>query len=153
MKRKVLARKATPEMVAAANPPPGYEPILSNSAFGWENGPIFERRDGKSVWRGFRVSARHINAGGMCHGGMMMTFADILLATAVKDVAEPPFVTIRLSTDFIDAAFEGEWVEGTAVSNGIEDGVVPVSCTMMAEGRIVATASGLFKLLGTRKKP
>jgi len=153
LKRKNIARKATPEMVAAANPPDGFEPILSNSAFGWENGPIFERRSGEIISRGFRVSERHINAGGMCHGGMMMTFADILLATAVKSVAEPPFVTIRLTTDFIDAAFEGEWVEGTAASSGIEDGIVPVSCTMMAEGRLVASASGLFKLLGSRKRP
>ena len=151
MKRSLVSRKATPEMVAAADPPPGFEPILSTSAFGWENGPIFERRDDNTVTRGFRVAERHINAGGMCHGGMMMTFADILLATAVKAVAEPPFVTIRLTTDFIDAAFEGEWMEGTASSTGVEDAIVPVSCTMKAEGRLVASASGLFKLLGSRK--
>ena len=145
-------RKATPEMVAAANPPEGFEPILSNSAFGWENGPIFEYNGTEGRKRGFRVAERHINAGGMCHGGMMMTFADILLATAVMEVAEPPFVTIRLTTDFIDAAFQGEWVEGEAVASGVEDGVVPVSCVMKANGRTVASASGLFKLLGSRKK-
>lgn len=150
MNRQQTARKATPEMVAVANPPTGYEPILSNSAFGWENGPIFERRTGDQIQRGFRVSDWHINAGGMCHGGMMMTFADILLASAVKAVADPPFVTVRLTTDFIDAAFLGEWVEGTAISSPIEGGLVPVSCKMMAEGRLVASASGIFKLLRSR---
>jgi len=145
-------QKATPEMITAANPPPGFEPILSHSAFGWENGPIFERVDANGRTRGFRVSERHINAGGMCHGGMMMTFADILLATAVMDVANPPFVTVRLTTDFIDAAFLGEWIEGTATSAGVVGGVVQVSGSMKAEGRIVASASGMFKLLGSRKK-
>jgi len=144
-------RTATPEMIDAAKPPSGFEPIVSNSAFGWENGPIFERRNDKGCMRGFRVAERHINAGGMCHGGMMMTFADILLATAVMEVADPPFVTIRLTTDFIDAAFLGEWIEGSATPVGVEDDVVPVSCTIKAEGRLVASASGLFKLLGTRR--
>ena len=144
-------RTATPEMIAAANPPAGFEPILSNSAFGWENGPIFEKKVPGGCRRGFRVAERHINAGGMCHGGMMMTFADILLATAVMEVAEPPFVTIRLTTDFIDAAQLGEWVEGEAISSGVEDGVVSVACVMKAAERTVASASGLFKLLGSRR--
>jgi uncharacterized protein (TIGR00369 family) len=141
-------RKATPEMVEAVNPPQGFEPILSNSAFGWENGPIFERNEGGVITRGFRVAERHINAGGMCHGGMMMTFADILLATGVMQAAPPPFVTIRLTTDFIDAVKLGEWVEGTAKPGAISDGVVAVSAVIEAEGRVVANASALFKLLG-----
>lgn len=140
-------RKATPEMVAEVKPPTGFEPILSNSNFGWENGPIFEKIDDLGRKRGFRVADKHINAGGMCHGGMMMTFADILLASAVMEAADPPFVTIRLTTDFIDAARLGEWVEGRASHGGEADGVVPVSCTIKADGRLVATASGLFKVL------
>lgn len=145
-------RKATPEMVAAANPPPGFEAIVSNSAFAWENGPIFERCDAEGRVRGFRVAERHINAGGICHGGMMMTFADILLATAVMDVAAPPFVTVRMTTDFIDAARLGEWVQGRATCDGIADGLVAVVGDMSAGGRIVASASGLFKLLRRREK-
>ena len=141
------ARRATPEMVAAVDPPAGYGPILSNSMFAWENGPIFEKKEGETVWRGFRVAERHINAGGMCHGGMMMTFADILLATAVMQVADPPFVTVRLTTDFIDAVKLGEWVEGTAVCEGVQDDVVAVSAVIQASGRPTGKASGLFKLL------
>lgn len=143
-------RKATPEMVAAANPPPGFEPILSNSPFGWENGPIFERVTPSGKERGFRVAARHINAGGACHGGMIMTFADILLATAVFEVAEPPFVTVRMTTDFIGPAFEGEWVFGQAVAVDAGDGMIAVKGTMMVDGRTVASASGLFKAIRLR---
>jgi len=146
-----MLRTATPEMIAAANPPEGFSSILSNSTFGWENGPIFERKGADSAIRGFRVAERHTNAGGMCHGGMMMTFADILLATAVMRVANPPFVTVRLTTDFIDGAKLGEWVEGEAEPFSVFDGVVPVSCVIKASGRTVATASGLFKLLGSRR--
>lgn len=146
------ARRATAEMVAEVNPPTGYEPILSNSNFAWENGPVFEKNEAGKVWRGFRVAERHINAGGMCHGGMMMTFADIMLATAVMQVAKPPFVTVRLTTDFIGAVKLGEWVEGTAVCDGRQDDVVAVSAVIQASGKIAANASGLFKLLSRGPK-
>lgn len=158
-------RKATAEMIAAADPPSGFGAILSNSAFGWENGPIFEHQGAEGRRRGFRVAERHINAGGICHGGMIMTFADILLATAVLDVASPPFVTVRMTTDFMDAARLGEWVEGRAtLAGGLSDrqfgsqsedpfgGLVAVAGEMTANGRIIASASGLFKLLARRNK-
>jgi uncharacterized protein (TIGR00369 family) len=144
------SRTATPEMVAEANPPSGYLPITSTSAFGWENGPIFERKDDTAHMRGFRVAERHINAGGMCHGGMTMTFADILLAMAVNAVWDGPFVTIRLTTDFIDAARLGDWVEGEATAYDVADGVVPVSCVIRSEGNLIASASGLFKVFAKR---
>ncbi|SDD54185.1 PaaI family thioesterase [Kordiimonas lacus] len=144
-------RRATPDMVAAANPPAGFEPILSNSPFGWENGPIFEKTDDSGKVRGFRVADRHINAGGACHGGMIMTFADILLATAVFVVAEPPFVTVRLTTDFIGPAFKGEWLEGRACVTGIDDGLVAVTGEMHAGDRAVASVSGLFKTIRPRE--
>lgn len=143
-------RKATPDMVALANPPQGFEPILSNSPFGWENGPIFERMDDQGRTRGFRVAERHINAGGACHGGMIMTFADILLATAVFDVAEPPFVTVRLTTDFLGPAFEGEWLEGRAEVTGVDDDMIAVTGRMATDARAVASVSGVFKAIRPR---
>ncbi|WP_417463398.1 PaaI family thioesterase [Kordiimonas sp.] len=147
---KADPRKATPEMVREANPPMGFEPILSNSPFGWENGPIFERTDDQGRERGFRIAERHINAGGACHGGMIMTFADILLATAVFEVAEPPFVTVRLTTDFIGPAFQGEWLSGRAAAKLAGDGMIAVEGTMKVDDRVIATASGLFKALRAR---
>lgn len=137
-------------MISKANPPAGYLPILSNSPFGWENGPIFERVTEGGKERGFRIAERHINAGGACHGGMIMTFADILLATAVFDIAEPPFVTVRMTTDFIGPAYEGEWLSGTATAEDAGEGMVAVKGMMMVEGRTIASASGLFKVIRLR---
>jgi len=137
-------------MVAAANPPEGYSSILSTSPFGWENGPIFNREDEGGFKRGFRIAPKHLNAGGVLHGGMVMTFADILLAQAVSKVAEPPFVTIRLTSDFIGIAVEGDWVEGTATAEAPEDGIVAVQGLIEVEGRMIASAQGLFKTLRRR---
>lgn len=134
-------------MIAAVNPPEGYSSILSTSPFGWENGPIFDRTTSNGFKRGFRIEPRHLNAGGVLHGGMVMTFADIVLAQAVGKVAEPPFVTIRMTTDFIGIAFEGDWVEGTAVAEAPVDGIVAVRGTIEARGGVIASAQGLFKTL------
>ena len=140
-------KRATPALIASANPPTGYEPIISTSAFGWENGPIFEKVEEGAFHRGFRVAERHTNAGGAVHGGMIMTFADILLARGVGDIAEPPFVTIRCTTDFVGPAFEGEWVFGTANAEAPNDSIVAVSGIIRTEARIVASTQGLFKLI------
>lgn len=147
MKGLPQSRRATPEMVAAANPPPGFESILSNSPFGWENGPVFERTVENGVERGFRVAGRHINAGGALHGGMVMTFADILLATAVHAIATPPFVTIRLTTDFVGPAFEGDWVQGAAEAQAPQDGIIAVRGLITTGEKTVASAQGLFKAI------
>ena len=101
--------------------------------------------------RGFRIAPRHLNAGGVLHGGMVMTFADIVLAQAVSRVADPPFVTIRLTTDFIGIAVEGDWVEGTAVAQVPVDGIIAVQGTIECQGRVIASAQGLFKTLRQKR--
>ena len=138
-------RIATDDMIAAVNPPEGYAPIVSNSNFAWENGPLFEKRTEDGWFRGFRVAERHINAGGMCHGGMLMTFADILLATAVMDITNPPFVTVRLTTDFMGPAQLGDWVEGSALAHSAGDGLFSVAGSIRVGDKLVADASALFK--------
>ncbi len=145
-------RTATPDMVAAANPPAGFAPIESWSAFGWENGPIFERRTEEGLQRGFRVAEKHGNAGGFCHGGMLMTFADILLASAVYTVAKPPMVTVRLSVDFIAPAPVGAWVEGRAWVTGVDDRIVSGQGNITVDDTIVAALSGAFMVKTVTKQ-
>ena len=145
--KKLEPKSATPAMIAAANPPTGYTPIVSTSAFGWENGPIFEKSSSNGFKRGFRVAERHTNAGGFVHGGMIMTFADIVLARGVSAVADPPFVTLRCVTDFVGPAFEGEWVWGTAVAEAPSQDIVAVSGTINTDKRVLASIQGLFKLI------
>jgi len=101
--------------------------------------------------RGFRIAPRHLNAGGVLHGGMVMTFADIVLAQAVSRVIGPPFVTIRLTTDFIGIAVEGDWVEGTAVAEAPIDGIVAVTGFIQVKGKAIASAQGLFKTLRRKR--
>src|SRR3712207_8296997 len=55
--------------------------------------PIFGRR------YGFVAEARHINLGGVVHGGMLMSFADDVLGMTVWEAAgRKPCTTVQLNT-------------------------------------------------------
>jgi acyl-coenzyme A thioesterase PaaI-like protein len=147
---KMISRVADETMILAVNPPEGFDPIVSNSTFGWEVGPFFEKTvEGLAVQRGFRVMERHLNKHSICHEGMLMTFADILIASAVMKRVAPPFVTVKLAADFVGTAPLGSWVQGEAKAFGVSDGFVSVSGQITADGDPVATINSIFKAFKT----
>ena len=133
--------------------PDGFHPIKSSNNFGSRNGPLFEKKNADGTWvRGFTVSENHSNQANVLHGGMLMTFADIVLARAIMDVFDPPFVTVRLTTDFISPALQGTWVEGTAKVTGEQNELVTVQGQFTSRKKVIGTATAVFKLLRSRKK-
>lgn len=132
--------------------PDGFEPIQSSNPFGGRNGPIFEKCRGQDWVRGFRVADTHCNAGRVAHGGMLMTFADIVLARAVMERVAPPFVTLRMVSDFVSPAPLGAWVEGRARVIRATRSVVFVDGRITADGRPCLNVSGLFKRRARRKE-
>jgi acyl-coenzyme A thioesterase PaaI-like protein len=99
------------EREIALDPPPGYMESNPRGAFSLHNGPFFFKREGEDFRLGFRVLHRHCNSYGVVHGGMVMTFADRLLATAVALKAPQRMLTVRMTTDFIGMARAGDWVD------------------------------------------
>lgn len=75
--------------------------------------PIFRRIAQESASFGLVVEAHHGNMMGICHGGVLMTLADIAAATGVNlargVTAGSP--TIHLSIDYIAAARMGQWIQ------------------------------------------
>ena len=65
------------------DPPEGFTPIISENPFGKAVGPIYEKKTDNDWVRGFYVEEKHSNRANIAHGGVIMTFADIVLATAV----------------------------------------------------------------------
>ncbi len=75
--------------------------------------PIYRRVEGESASIGMVVGPQHSNTMGICHGGALMTLADIAAATGVN-VAQGSrggTPTINLSLDFISAARMGQWIQ------------------------------------------
>ncbi|CAG1019841.1 partial acyl-coenzyme A thioesterase 13, partial [Burkholderiaceae bacterium] len=67
---------------------------------------------------GFRVEARHTNPLGICHGGMMASFCDMLLPMTahrrVSEIAQRFLPTISLQIDYLAPSPLGAWVQGEA---------------------------------------
>jgi len=64
---------------ASPNVPEGFHPRSFGDGFIGVNGPLYVRRAGSQFQLGFRVERRHCNMMGICHGGMMATFCDMLM--------------------------------------------------------------------------
>ncbi|MDU1669380.1 MAG: PaaI family thioesterase, partial [Bradyrhizobium sp.] len=77
-------------------------------------GPFWHRmeEDG-SIRCAFRVEKKHLNGGGNVHGGCLMTFADYCLFAFAAPILQGPGVTVSFSSEFLDAAREGELIEAT----------------------------------------
>jgi uncharacterized protein (TIGR00369 family) len=130
--------------------PDGFAPWPSGGDFMAANGPLYLAGEGATLRLGFRVEARHCNPLGMCHGGMMASFCDMLLPiTAVRTqelLAHRFLPTISLQIDYLAAASRGAWVEGTAQVLRTTPTMVFMQGLVAADGTPCARVSGIFKI-------
>ena len=107
---------ATVPTPAAPDVPPGFKRFRSEQGFIGVNGPLFVLREGPLFKLGFHVEQRHCNPMGVCHGGMLATFADMLMPigaiTLVPELHHRFLPTVSLQLDFMASAKLGDWVEG-----------------------------------------
>ncbi|MDA0367338.1 MAG: PaaI family thioesterase [Proteobacteria bacterium] len=137
--------------VAGAEPPPGFFLIDKRSAFGVLVGPVFQHDDAAGNLYGFRVQAKHLNLGGVAHGGMLATFADVVLGQFPSRDFGRLTVTIRLVMDYLAPAKAGDWVEARPVITRETRNLVFAETTLVAGPRSLLTASAIFKTLERRR--
>ena len=94
------------------NPPPGFVWSESRGPFTSHNGPFYHAVDEEGFRQGFRVKQYHLNSHGIAHGGLLMTFADGLLATAVWRETRGRSVTMRMTSDLLDMVRPGNDMAG-----------------------------------------
>jgi uncharacterized protein (TIGR00369 family) len=130
--------------------PAGFAAWPSGGDFMAANGPLYLRHEGALLRLGFRVEARHANPLGMCHGGMMASFCDMLLpitAVRTQDLLAHRFLpTISLQIDYLAAAPLGAWVEGEAQVLRTTPTMVFMQGLVTADGTPCARVSGIFKI-------
>ncbi|HEY1836857.1 MAG TPA: PaaI family thioesterase [Rhizomicrobium sp.] len=74
-------------------------------------GPVFERGAPGDKTFALPIDARHVNARGVIHGGLLMSFADCALGQAVWDVTDrAPSVTLNMQGQFLKPAKTGDIV-------------------------------------------
>jgi acyl-coenzyme A thioesterase PaaI-like protein len=86
-----------------------------------------------------------------CHGGMMMSFADMAWGRVISVERSHFWVTVRLTCDFLSAAHLGDWVEGAGELLSDEDGVFTVRGRIWSGERLLMTGTGVFKAIAPRE--
>ena len=93
--------------------PAGFEPLRTGLGYTDSLQPSYRRVEGENASFGLLVQAQHCNTMGICHGGVLMTLADITAATGTNlargVISGSP--TVHLSIDFISSARLGQWLQ------------------------------------------
>ena len=133
-----------------ADVPSGFAPIEIGGKFVGVNGPLFSRHNGARLELGFHVEARHTNGMGVCHGGMMATFCDMLLPlttrSLVPGIGNVFLPTISIQVDYLAPAPLGAWVQGSAQVLHSTKSLAFAQGLVTADGKLVARTSGVFKI-------
>lgn len=129
--------------------PPGFHALRMTGEFIAHVGPLYLRRDGENLWVGFRVEPRHTNPMGICHGGMLASFADMLLPLSIhrkSEVGMRFLPTISLQIDYLAPAPLGAWVQGDAQVLRVTRTMVFAQGLASADGTPILRVSGICKI-------
>jgi uncharacterized protein (TIGR00369 family) len=128
--------------------PDGFVSLPTGLGFTDNLQPCFRRIEGEAVSFGLVVAKQHGNVMGICHGGVLVTLADVTAATGVNVArgtrAGSP--TINLSVDFIAAARMGQWIQADVHSVTVKRRFGFCSGLISSSEGVVARFNGTFYL-------
>lgn len=126
---------------------------ITSEGFNHHIGPARFARVGENQWQGMlTLDDRHRNAGGVCHGGVTLSLADLTMGTATFEAGGGKrCATIEMSSHFLAAAKLDQTLIAVATQlRGVRE-LSFMSCEIWAVGeagsRRVMRASGLWKYL------
>ena len=94
------------------------------------------------------IKENHLNAASITHGGFIAAFVDAGAGTAAHRSADQnPCVTISLELKFISAVQLGQELIGKTKIQKKTKTMIFLTCELSASNKIVATASGVWKIL------
>ena len=126
-----------------------FEQISIKPGFMKHNGGLLFRNVSENEYQ-FKttITENHLNAAGITHGGFIAAFVDAGAGTAAHRSANPnPCVTISLELKFISTVKLDQVLIGKTKIQKKTKSMVFLTCELTAENKIVATASGIWKIL------
>ena len=126
-----------------------FEQISLKPGFMKHNGGLLFRTISENEYE-FKATIKenHLNAAGITHGGFIAAFVDAGAGTAAHRSADQnPCVTISLELKFISAVKLGQELVGKTKIQKKTKSMVFLTCELTVEDKIVATASGIWKIL------
>ena len=97
------------------------------------------------------IKKNHLNAAGITHGGFIAALVDAGAGTAAHRSADgSPCVTISLELKFISPIqLDQELIGKTKIQKKTKS-MIFLTCELITENKIVATASGVWKMLNKK---
>ena len=93
------------------------------------------------------IQEMHMNAGGVTHGGFVMSMLDSGMGTAAHQVIEGGAVTINLNINFIGGSKPGDVILGYAKIKKQTRSLIFMYGELKCNDRLLATAEGIWKIL------
>lgn len=98
-----------------------------------------------------KIEKNHLNMAGITHGGYIASIIDAGAGTAAhRSTDGKPCVTISLDIKFIGSTVLGDKINGFTKIQKKTNSMVFLICHLECKGKLIATASGIWKIL---KKP
>ena len=129
-----------------------FEQISIKPGFMKHNGGVLFRTISDSEYN-FKatINDNHLNAAGIAHGGFIAALVDAGAGTAAhKSADENPCVTISLELKFISTVKLNQEIIGTTKIQKKTKSLIFLTCELVADKKIVATASGVWKILNKK---
>ena len=129
-----------------------FEQISLKPGFMKHNGGLLFKNISKNKYQ-FKTIIKeiHLNAAGITHGGFISALVDAGAGTAAHRAAENnPCVTISLELKFISAVRLGDELNGIVKIQKKTKSMVFLTCELTVAEKIVATASGVWKILNKK---
>jgi len=126
-----------------------FEQISLKPGFMKHNGGVlFKTISEKEYEFKATINENHLNAAGITHGGFIAAFVDAGAGTAAHRTADQnPCVTISLELKFISPVQLGQELIGKTKIQKKTKSMVFLTCELTVSNKIVATASGVWKIL------
>ena len=129
-----------------------FEQISIKPGFMKHNGGLLFKTISKNEYE-FKTTIKenHLNAANITHGGFIAALVDAGAGTAAHRVADgSPCVTISLELKFISVVKLGQELIGNTKIQKKTKSMIFLTCELKAEEKIVATASGIWKILNKK---
>lgn len=116
-------------------------------------GPFYARREAEGDYSyAFRVGEQHTNVNEIAHGGMLMSFADSVVANAAFAANDGmPAVTLSMNTTFLAPGRIGDLVECRPRLVRRTREIIFVDADFQASGTTLLTVKSLWKVIRLRK--
>ena len=126
-----------------------FEQISLKPGFMKHNGGVLFRTISKNEYE-FKstIQKNHLNKAGITHGGFISALVDAGAGTAAHRLTNnSPCVTVSLELKFITPVKLGQELFGKTKIQKKTKSMIFLTCELMVEDKIVATASGIWKIL------